>query len=79
MNELDFISKRLDTLSKLAEKEPIFLTDLRKEFRPDLQNFIVGETLTVQNGKLAIGKNLYKQWLKKLNVKGFDYDIAFKK
>jgi hypothetical protein len=76
MNPLDLISRRFNTLTKLAEKQDgIVLSDLRKEFRPDLQNFIVGETLGMKNGKLVIGKNLYKQWLKKIKVKGFDYDI----
>jgi hypothetical protein len=76
MNPLDLISRRFNTLTKLAEKQDgIVLSDLRKEFRPDLQNFIAGETLGMKNGKLVIGKNLYKQWLKKIKVKGFDYDV----
>ena len=47
-------------------------------FRKDLQHFIVGETMTMRNGKLVIGKTLYKQWLKKIRTKGFDYEIDFK-
>ncbi|MDR6785166.1 hypothetical protein ABIE26_003864 [Pedobacter africanus] len=78
MNTLDLISRRFNTLAKLAEKQDaIVLTDLRKEFRTDLQNFIVGETLGMKNGKLVIGKTLYKQWLRKIKIKGFDYDIKF--
>lgn len=78
MNTLDLISRRFNALIKLAEKQDaIVLTDLRKEFRPDLQNFVVGETLGMKDGKLVIGKSLYKQWLKKIKIKGFDYDIKF--
>lgn len=78
MNNLAVISERIDALWVLADKDIIFLDDLRKEFRQDLQNFIVGETLTMRDGKLVIGNNLYKRWLKKLNTKGFDYEIDFK-
>lgn len=78
MNTLDLISRRFNTLTKLAEKQDaIVLSDLRKEFRPDLQNFVVGETLGMKDGKLVIGKNLYKRWLAKIKIKGFDYDIKF--
>ncbi|NII29280.1 hypothetical protein HB364_29645 [Pseudoflavitalea sp. X16] len=78
MNNLAVISERIDALWTLANKDTIFLDDLRKEFRQDLQDFIVGETLTMREGKLVIGNNLYKRWLEKLNTKGFDYEIDFK-
>lgn len=79
MTGLDLISKRLGDLSKLPEKrDTIFLGDVRKEFRADLQSFIVGETLGVQDGKPVIGKNLYNSWLKKIRTKGFDYEIKFR-
>ena len=79
MSSLNLISKRFDALQKLAEKEgTIVLSHLRKEFRPDLQQFITGETLTLQNGQPVIGKNLYRRWLKKIKVKGFYYEIKFK-
>lgn len=74
MNNLAVISERIDALRTLANKDPIFLDDLRVEFRQDLQDFIVGETLTMREGKLVIGNNLYKRWLEKLNSKGFDYE-----
>ncbi|SEB12589.1 hypothetical protein SAMN05443550_11179 [Pedobacter hartonius] len=62
----------------LADKRDIiFMNDLRKEFRPDLQHFIIGHTLSIQDGKLVIGKNLYKSWLYKIKTKGFDYEIKF--
>lgn len=78
MNNLAVIPERIDALYSLANKETIFFDDLRNEFRPDLQSFIVGETLSMQDGKLVIGRNLYKRWLEKINTKGFDYEIDFK-
>ena len=78
MNNLAIISEKLGTLRSLLQKDTIFLDDLRKEFRPDLQNFIVGETLTMREGKLVIGNNLYKEWLDKIRTRGFDYEIDFK-
>jgi hypothetical protein len=54
------------------------MDDLREEFRRDLQSFIFGETLSMRNGRLVIGNNLYKQWLNKIRMKGFDYEIDFK-
>jgi hypothetical protein len=51
---------------------------LRPAFRQDLQNFIVGETLSIRDGKIVIGNKLYKMWLEKLRTKGFDYEIDFK-
>ncbi|WP_293789456.1 hypothetical protein [uncultured Pedobacter sp.] len=68
-------------MKKLSEvpdkKETIFLGDISKEFRQDLQQFIFGETLTIKDGRAVIGKNLYKNWLLKIKTKGFDYDIKF--
>ncbi|TKC08544.1 hypothetical protein [Pedobacter frigoris] len=80
MNTLDLLSRRIQTLIEIGEREGgIFLTDLRQEYRRDLKQFIVGETLTVKNGKPVIGKKLYQSWLYKLKVKGFDYDIELKR
>ncbi len=71
------ISKRFAHLFLLTErKDFIQVSDLRKEFRKDLQNFIIGETLTLREGKVVIGKNTYKKWLEKIKTKGFDYDIS---
>lgn len=78
MNELSIISESIGALQKLAEKKEIFFEDIQKEFGPDLQKFIVGETLTTRNGKLVIGNNLYKKWLMKIKTKGFDYEIDWK-
>ena len=78
MNELALISESLSSIQNLAQKDPIFLDDLQKEFRLDLQNYIVGATLSMRNGKLVIGNNRYKDWLRKLKKKGFDYEIDYK-
>ena len=78
MNELASISEKIGSLWHLRSKETIFLEDLRKEFRRDLQAFIVGQTLSMKDGKIVIGHNLYKKWLEKLKVSGFDYEIDFK-
>ena len=78
MHTVDLISRRINTLVRLGErKDGVFLTDLKKEYRPDLQNFIVGETLAVRDGKVVIGKNTYKRWLQKIKTNGFDYDVKF--
>lgn len=78
MNPIDRISRRINTLIQLPEnKDVIFITDLRKEYRQDLRNFIFGETLAVRDGKIVIGKNLYKRWLQKIKTRGFDYDVKF--
>ncbi len=78
MSNLNLVSKRLNQLSELPDKkESIYLNDVRKEFRHDLQHFILGETLMVKNGKPVVGKNLYRNWLLKIKTKGFDYDIKF--
>ncbi|GAA3926564.1 hypothetical protein GO495_04720 [Chitinophaga oryziterrae] len=78
MNRLASISERIDALSTLSQKETIFLNDLQQEFKLDLQNFIIGETLYMKEGKLVIGNNLYKKWLEKIQAHGFDYEIDFK-
>jgi hypothetical protein len=78
MPNLAIISERLDALRDLSMHDVVYLEDLREEFRKDLQTFIVGETLTMRDNKLVIGRNLYKQWLDKLRTKGFDYEIHFK-
>lgn len=78
MYQLASISEKLNTLWALTRKESIFLDDLELKFKDDLQNFIAGETLYLKDGKVVIGKNLYMRWLKKLQSKGFDYEIDFK-
>jgi len=78
MQNLAIIPEKIDALRRLSAKDGIYLDDLEKEFKQDLQSFIVGETLTMRSGKLVIGKNLYKQWLDKIRTKGFDYEIDFK-
>ena len=78
MHTVDLISRRIHKLIKLGEKnDGVLLTDLRKEYRPDLQNFIVGKTLAVRDGKVVIGKNTYRKWLQKIKTYGFDYDVKF--
>jgi hypothetical protein len=79
MNELDIIVESFGELRKLALKSPVFLEDVPLRFRPDVQSFIVGETLTMWEGKIIIGNNLYKKWLQKIRKKGFDYEIDFKR
>ncbi|KAA2245758.1 hypothetical protein F0L74_07340 [Chitinophaga agrisoli] len=78
MNQLITISEKINALWRLSQKETIFLDDLEPEFKPDLQTFILGDTLYMKEGKLVIGKNLYNKWLNKLRSKGFDYEIDFK-
>jgi hypothetical protein len=78
MNQLASISEKIDALWTLSRKETIFLNDLQQEFKPDLQSFIIGETLYMKEGKIVIGNNLYKKWLEKIQVRGFDYEIDFK-
>jgi hypothetical protein len=78
MNQLALISERLNTLWTLSKKDIIFLNDLPQEFKADLQTFIIGETLCMKEGKLVIGNNLYKKWLRKIQTRGFDYEIDFK-
>ena len=79
MDGLTVISEIIGSLYKLSNKTPILLDDVQKEFRADLQSFIVGEPLTMQNGQIVIGNNLYNKWLEKIGTKGFDYEIDFKK
>lgn len=78
MSQLISFANKLDVLWLLSQKEIIFLDDLQQEFKPDLQTFIVGETLSMKDGKLVVGRNLYKRWLEKIRTRGFDYEIDFK-
>ena len=78
MNQLASISQNIDALWHLSRKNIIFLDDLPRMFTRDLQAFIVGETLYMKDGKLVIGRNLYKKWLEKIQTNGFDYEIDFK-
>lgn len=78
MDTLTIISNSLGSLQELLDKETIFLDDVPKQLKSDLQNFILGETLSMREEKIVIGNNLYKKWLLKLNTKGFDYEIDWK-
>ena len=57
MDELTYISNSFAALHKLSKKDTIFLDDIQTEFRPDLQHYITGATLSVQNGQIVIGNN----------------------
>lgn len=78
MYELSLISASINKLHELSGKKAVFLEDLPRQFRSDLLKFITGETLSTQDGKLAIGSTLYKKWLTKIRTKGFDYEIDWK-
>jgi hypothetical protein len=78
MNVYTIISDSINSLQELSGKNVVFLEDLPSQFRSDLQKFIVGETLSMKDGKLVIGSNLYKMWLNKIRTKGFDYEIDWK-
>ena len=66
-------------LPKLIKKrEYIFLEEIPELYRKDFQKFIVGQTITIlPGGRVKIGGNLYKGWLRKLYYKGFDCDVPF--
>jgi hypothetical protein len=78
MRDLTIISERLNSLNALANRQSILLEEIRPEFRKDLQNFIIGHTITLRDGKVVIGNNLYRQWLSKVRYRGFDFEIDFK-
>lgn len=78
MQDLSIISERLTSLRALANRPSILLDDVSHEFRKDLQNFIVGHTITLRDGKVVVGNNLYRQWLSKVRSRGFDFEIDFK-
>jgi hypothetical protein len=78
MPNLADIPKKIQALRSLSEKDVVYLDDLQKEFRQDLQNFITGKTLTLRGGKPVIGRFLFRQWLQKIRTRGFDYEIDFK-
>jgi len=79
MNELDIIAENFTELRLLTQKATVFLEDVPLKFRPDLHTFIIGETLTIREGKIVVGNKLYKKWLLKVRKKGFDYEIDFKR
>lgn len=79
MDGLKIISDSLNALYELRGKEIIYFDEVDPKFQQDLFNFIVGRTLTMENERVVIGRNLYSWWLKKLNTRGFDYEIDFKK
>lgn len=79
MNQLNIISNSFASLQNLVNKDRILLDDLQSQFKPDLMTFLKGETLSMIDGKVVIGVNLYKKWLNKIRTKGFDYEIDFKR
>lgn len=72
------IEDQLGFLHTLCRKETIFLEDIPTHFKNDIQHFIAGKTLTLQDGKIRIGANLFKKWYQKIQTRGFDYEIDWK-
>ena len=60
----------------IVGKDKLALDDVPEPFRKDLKSFIIGETfMPSPNGKIIIGANLYRSWINKLIVAGFDEDV----
>lgn len=78
MRDIAYIAERLNSLKGLSSREVILLDDVGREFKKDLQDFIMGQTISLKDGKIVIGQNLYKRWLSKIRDRGFDYEIDFK-
>jgi hypothetical protein len=78
MYNLANIPQRIEALRRLSDRDSVYLDDIREEFRRDLQSFIIGETMRLEDGKPVIGRSLYKRWLDKIKINGFDYEIDFK-
>lgn len=63
----------------LKGKKSVLLSEVPKPFRSDLVRFITGETMMPgKNGEITVGDNLYRKWLDKLFIKGFDYEVDLK-
>lgn len=74
---MTFDLNKLPLLSK--QKDFLFVDEIPYAFRNDIINFIIGRTLSgCENGRIRVGSNLYKKWIKKIWEKGFDYDIDLK-
>jgi hypothetical protein len=78
MMDPSLIAEKIQALEHLGKKPVILIDEVDAHFRPDLQTFIIGETLTIFNGKPSISANLFKKWLYKINIDGFDYEIDIK-
>lgn len=78
MDKLAAIAESIQSLHSFLGEGSVFLDEIQQEFRPDLQHYIAGATLSMQQGRIVIGKKLYKEWLEKIKAKGFDYEIDFK-
>ncbi len=67
----------LSTIPKLIlGKDNLYIDDVPKPFRKDLKTFLIGETfMPTADGNIMIGANLYKSWINKLIIKGFDEDV----
>lgn len=79
MNGVSDIGKKISDLEKLSQKQIILIDELEAHFRPDIKQFLAGETLPLFNGKPAITHYHFKRWLEKLAKAGFDEEIDFTK
>ena len=62
--------------SLIRNKNAVYMDQIPQYFQKDILQFISGETLNgCENGRIRIPEKLYKRWLKKIWLKGFDYDI----
>lgn len=62
----------INELLALKDKEFVTIEDIPSVFKNDLITFIKGHTLTMQNGVLRIGKNLFNRYIHKIKLKGLD-------
>ncbi len=53
----------LATLMEFERQPFVYLEDVPPEIRPALHNFIVGETLTVINGKVRVPGYMFRLWM----------------
>jgi hypothetical protein len=65
----------IDKAFELGNGKPVFIQHVPVELQRDLLSFIEGRTLAQYENQWAVFPQDYREWLKKLFLKGLDYDL----
>jgi hypothetical protein len=65
----------IDKAFELGDGKPVITQNVPVELQQDLLTFIEGRTLAQYKNQWAVFPQDYKEWLKKLFLKGLDYDL----
>lgn len=73
--EIILVNVHLEKAFSLSEKSEVQFDEVPKVLQKDLDNFLVGSTVGMNEKGIVVFGRDYRAWLRKLQVEGVDYEL----